>query len=71
MKRIVAILLTVLLLAAALGCTNTAPQTPVATEAPAQPTEAPAAEPTEAPAEQPTDAPEEPEPSTFIFTDSV
>ncbi len=71
MKRIVAILLTVLLLVAALGCTNTAPQTPVATEAPVKPTEAPAAEPTEALAEQPTEAPEEPEPSTFIFTDSV
>ena len=71
MKQTIAILLTVLLLAAALGCTNTAPQTPVATEAPAQPTEAPAAEPTEVPAEQPTEAPEEPEPSTFIFTDSV
>ena len=70
MKRIVAILLTVLLLVAALGCTNTAPQTPVATEAPAQSAEAPA-QPTEAPAEQPTEAPEEPEPPTFIFTDSV
>ncbi len=70
MKRTIAILLTVLLLVAAIGCTSTAPQTPVATDAPAQSAEAPA-QPTEAPAEQPTDAPEEPEPSTFIFTDSV